>query len=1587
MTSQEIIYFDELTKDRSENADVLEKPSMRGTKNSVVEKYSDQAHFIYELLQNADDAKATEARFELRKDKLIFAHNGTRHFSVSNPKTEDEDSNSGNLGDINAITSIANSNKKTSSIGKFGVGFKAVFQYTSTPYIYDPNIFFKIERFIVPKKIEKDIKERKPNETMFVFPFDHPERNAEEAIDDISNKLTSLTFPILFLNNLKHIAFKCGEISGEYNKVIEKSLIFDNTIAQLISLEKDKGNEITKEKLWLFSRKDKNNLTYSVGYFLDDDGNLVGKDYPAFCFFPTKEFTGLKFIIHAPFLLTDSREGIKAAESHNKQMIQLLSKLSADCLIYLKEIGQREGYSLINDNLFTNIIPYSEDEFGDINDRSKISFKPFYNAIKEKLKTEELLPSFSNCFAKKENSYWAYDLQIAEVFSNNQLSYLLKKENSMWVFTSLGRRNTNREFTDYIDDLVNDWINDDKILKNITSDFIKSQSIEWLCKFYKYILEAKSRIDTIKTKPIFKDEDGNAVSAFDENKQEILFLPMNDVEGYKTINIELFNNKETQELAQQLGIKEPSLRDEIYNIILPQYKNNNGGINTEPHFIKFFKYYKQCPQIEVDDYIELIKECEFIKYSSSDDKQVYRGNASDLYMPTEELIEYFKAKPNTNFVELDEYKNLVDKSDEQELIHFLKELGVNFEPKVIEKELNKEEALERNSCWEDLNYESKWEENIIDGCQELIELIIKNEDIEASIALWNQLLKVINSQCSKYKKIEDIICGIYEHRPDGRYKFKYDEFESKDVIYLKNQPWLLNTNNEFVSVENVTIETLSKSYDTSKEEAKELIEFLNIKETESSEELDTNLSEEQRRKIKLANKIEAAGITEEELELIIQQRKEKIEIGKKSIINENISLKDEKNYSVSEPIVNLVKDIEKRIVTANTQIKNNNYNETIIDFDEDDYIKPSIDYSKKIEQAKQKSVLEINKIVQLEELQKQASDCEKYSFGWFKALLKLEILNSRENNTNSREISISFDKVELEAGTSRTLILKHPNRNIPQFMEDLSDIPLVLHYGEQTKTVAVEVVNVKSYTLRAKLKTNAEIEGINLSMVNEACIQAQNPVFILEELYKQFLKLGFDDKFNMQENLCENIDFVFGPPGTGKTTYIVKNILIPIMKKTENLKVLVLTPTNKAADVIINRIMEVMGEDTSYKEWLIRFGITSDEIIEDSRIYCDKTFDIRTLAKNVTVTTIARFPYDYFMPNGNTRLYISEMNWDYIVIDEASMIPLVNIIFPLYKKTPKKFIIAGDPFQIEPIISVDLWKNENIYTMVNLNSFSNPSTIPHKYHVELLTTQYRSIPDIGEVFSKFTYDGVLKHNRTENSQRKLNIEELHIESLNLIKFPVSKYESIYRPKRLQGKSNYQVYSALFSFEFVKYLAIKLNSHNEVFKIGIIAPYKAQADLIDKLLASESLPKNIDVQVGTIHGFQGDECDIIIAVFNPPPKISVSKEMFLNKHNIINVSISRARDYLFIIMPDDQTENVDNLSLIKQVEHLCKMSGKYTENTTQSIEKLIFNNEHYLEENSFSTSHQVVNVYGLPEKCYEIRSEDTAIDIQIHNSDD
>lgn len=1575
MNTQEKQYFRELTKDRTESANVLEKPSLSGVQHSVVEKYSDQAHFIYELLQNADDVKATRARFHLYKDKLVFTHNGTKHFNISNPSTEAEDAKNGVLGDLNAITSVANSAKggNKATIGKFGVGFKAVFQYTDTPHIYDPNVAFKIERFIVPNRLDEDYPNRNEDETVFVFPFDHRERAPREAFEDIFDKLRGLVYPILFLQHLQDVSFDVedSDTVGIYEKHCTLEKCFDDITARRLELEYSEGDELAADRIWLFSRTDDFGRDYCVGFFFDENEKLKPVNMPAFCYFPTKEDTKLHFAVHAPFLLTDSREGIKAGEDYNRELISKLARLAADALPCLRSIGDEEEIRIIDDDIL-NIVPTDSDEFSALYDKSRISFMPFYTDMMESL-ADGLLPTRDG-YTDRDHAFWSYTIDINSLFSDEQISLLFAEEDSHWVFCSKPRHAFDAydkaAVRYYIDGIVNNWYDETDIFDIIDGDFICQQPLEWLHRFYKWIADTPRRFSDLKTKPIFINADDEAAAAYDESGSKTLFLPSAEVKDCPTVHPELLQNGETASfLRDVVKLEEPSLQDYIYNTVIPNYKNDE---EEDPftYFKLFFKYYKECRATEIDSYIEKIKDLDFLEYIDSDGEYC-RRTARMIYYPDDRLKEYFCAKPNVPFLALEQYTD--EFPNDADLNVFLNELGIAHLPRVFHRPLGPRERAK----YPDLprEYSTKhqlYRETRIDGCIELAEYIAQSGDADKSYCLWNMLL------------------AVFDENPDievnGKYEYYYYSphtipFKSLTAKKLCEEKWLVSSDGSFICAEGTTLSLLSGEYDVQGSGAAALTEYLGFARDEEEEEI----TEEQ----KLADMCKKYGMESEADFLEFREWKNQRERKNDSAAEETADSEPQNTMDA------IATDIKKRAKHRGIQDKPDTAplrEEDNSETDIDEYTPVTIDYASKIENKKEEQATELRELAKMQELQDIAVSAEKYSYLWFKTLLDMEIFNSDADSISNREININFGKIERDEGTKKTYILSRPNKYIPQYTEDLTGIPLVLHMNDGTqKQVAIEVSAVKSYSLYVMLKDAQSLSDTDLSAVREVSVKVSRPVFLLQALREKLAGLkdengcALADEYNMKNNLPENLEFIFGPPGTGKTTYLANKVLMPLMQQKEDVRVLVLTPTNKAADVITAKIMESMGSDMSYTKWLARFGVTGDELIENSEVFRDKTFDPRKCCRCVTVTTIARFAYDFFMPVGE-RLYIDALKWDYIVIDEASMIPAVQIVYPLFRKTPKKFIIAGDPFQIAPVTTVDIWADENIYTLTELNSFTAATATPHDYPVVRLTTQYRSTPEIGEIFSNFAYGGILHHHRKSESRRDLHLDGIiDMNSLNILKFPVSKYESIYRAKRLSGTTPYHIYSAIFTAEFANYLCTVLKSQNPGvrFNIGIIAPYRAQASLIDRLMSFMPLPREINVQVGTIHGFQGDECDIVFVVLNTPPSISASPKLFLNKQNILNVAVSRARDYIFVVMPDDRTDNVCRLQKVKKIEELMRRSGHFTERTTAEIEQLMFGDEKFIENNSFATSHQSVNVYGHPEKYYEIRSEDTAIDIQVH----
>jgi len=345
------------------------------------------------------------------------------------------------------------------------------------------------------------LSDRQKNETVFYFPFDKQEADEngnlkmspEKAYLDILEKLKSLIYPTLFLSSLQEVKWLTEKETGEYTKKIAKRTQEGNISCEKIELNQQIGLQQTKDKLFLFSRlTEEYGLNYSIGFFLDEKNRLTPKEFTAFCFFPTKEATNLNFILHAPFLLTDSREGIHRSKEHNSNMVDLLAQLSSDSLLILKKLN------LIDDNII-NIIPYKEKDFyvqdswGNLNRRNPKFFAPFYTAIKEKLETEELLPTIDN-FIESQNAYWAQDNPVLNLFSDEQLAMLIDDEDAKWVFRNLVRNQTGKddELREYIEGCTANWYEMNDLLKLFDSNFIENQSNEWLHRLYEYLSKNNS---------------------------------------------------------------------------------------------------------------------------------------------------------------------------------------------------------------------------------------------------------------------------------------------------------------------------------------------------------------------------------------------------------------------------------------------------------------------------------------------------------------------------------------------------------------------------------------------------------------------------------------------------------------------------------------------------------------------------------------------------------------------------------------------------------------------------------------------------------------------------------------------------------------------------------------------------------------------------------------------------------------------------------------------------------------------------------------------------------------------------------------
>ena len=262
-----------------------------------------------------------------------------------------------------------------------------------------------------------------------------------------------------------------------------------------------------------------------------------------------------------------------------------------------------------------------------------------------------------------------------------------------------------------------------------------------------------------------------------------------------------------------------------------------------------------------------------------------------------------------------------------------------------------------------------------------------------------------------------------------------------------------------------------------------------------------------------------------------------------------------------------------------------------------------------------------------------------------------------------------------------------------------------------------------------------------------------------------------------------------------------------------------------------------------------------------------------------------------------------DMEFDYVIMDEASQVPVYLALIPLMKTN--RFILIGDNKQLQPI------GNSNASYLLNKSIFN---LLIEKYpnNYTFLNIQYRMNQQISDVASKLYYDGKLLTGDNVKNQ-KINIINDNSFLLNDDAITFIDTSNVNFDESEVGGGCCNRYESSLVVSIVKSL---LSNNIPEEEIGVITPYKKQKLYLQKLLDSEE----INVECDTIYRFQGREKDVILLSFCKSLNMSLTKfqKKFLADKNQLNVSITRSRKKLIIIGNYDMLSGASNImNLVKQ----------------------------------------------------------------------
>ena len=516
------------------------------------ELYSERTHFLFELIQNAEDAGATEVAFDLFDDRLELRHDG-RAFTEA---------------DVRGVCGVGKSSKSLTAIGKFGIGFKSVYAYTKTPRVYSGAEHFGIERYVRPFVVSPVAV---GTETLFVFPFDLDTVPATLAAREISAALNGLQPRILLF--LEHIARLTVGGVGVASSVIARGVDREAGSPQRVSLSSGRG----RGEEWLVWDRAISGLgqgVQRVEVALKVDpatGRIVGGEpSPLTVFFPTEKETFLGFVIQGPYRTTPARDNVPEHDPSNQALVRETAALLADVLVELRAAG------LLTVDVL-EALPVDSARFP-----PGSMFRPLFDSVRSAMVGQKLIPAAAGGYRSGGDLRLAGDPGLPGLLDPERLGLLLGAGWDMFFASGLITEAGTPALWRYLRDEIGvGEVTPLDVVANLSREFLEDEPDEWITRLYAFLFDhpalwraprfADEAPGLARVRPVIRLEDGSHVEPFDQEGRPLVYLPGPGASDFPTVRREIADSPVARPFLDALNLPSPDLVAEVLELILPRY--------------------------------------------------------------------------------------------------------------------------------------------------------------------------------------------------------------------------------------------------------------------------------------------------------------------------------------------------------------------------------------------------------------------------------------------------------------------------------------------------------------------------------------------------------------------------------------------------------------------------------------------------------------------------------------------------------------------------------------------------------------------------------------------------------------------------------------------------------------------------------------------------------------------------------------------------------------------------------------------------------------------------------------------------------